>query len=304
MVDVIGRFFTDKHLREIATLVGQPVPTHCKDVRDRHRILTATPEGKAAGDLTLQAAWKMYLEAALTCELLPDTELESRLHGTNDENFRSAISECMAAWFLGGLGFEVKPRPESMAKRNVDFLLNKSGLDLCTEVKAPCPPAGDGTPSLRKCICDAGEGQFKRGRINLLVVCPAFDFPVCLERKQLIEATIGQLFYEVPVSLDGSPPPVGGVKFHQTGKLAKWNKNKQTGAFTTDFTRISAVLTLEPQYTFDLETGTFELVHRALVAHNPFATHPIAPEQFGTVPQWVINRKPQTMGWNDGYDGV
>jgi hypothetical protein len=304
MADVIGRFLTDDHLREIAPLVGQPVPTHCKDVRDRHRILTATEAGNSTGDLLQQSAWSMYVDAAIKCGLLPETELESRLHGTNDDNFRSAISECMAAWYLGGLGFEVKPRPEATTSRNVDFLLNKSGLDLYTEVKAPCPPAGDGAPSLRKSISDAGADQFKRGRVNLLVICPALDFPVCRERKQLIEATIGQLLYEVPVSLDGSPPPKGGVAFHQTGKLAKWNKNKQTGAFTTDFTRISAVMTLESQHALDVETGAEEIDHRALVAHNPFATHPISPELFGDLPQWVINRETQTMGWNDGYDGV
>jgi len=303
MVDVIGRFFTDEQLREIAPLVGRPVPTHCKGVRDRHRILTATA-ASSSGDLLQQSAWSMYIDAALKCGVLPDTERESRLHGTNDDNFRSAMSECMATWYCGGLGFGVKPQPEATTRRNVDLLLSKAGFDLYTEIKAPCPRVGDGAPSLRKCICDAGADQFKRDRINLLVICPALDFPVFQERKQIVEAAIGQLVYEVPVSLDGTPPRKGGLAFRQNGKLAKWHKHKQTGAFTTDLTRVSAVMTIEPLFSLDLEQGTLELAHRALVVHNPFATHPIVPELFGDLPQWVINREAHTMGWNDDYAGV
>jgi hypothetical protein len=254
-----------------------------------------------------QAAWKTYLHAAFECGLLPDVDLGNRLHGIDDDKFRSGISECLTAWFFAHSGFEVKPRPESTDERNVDFLLKKSGLDIFTEVKAPCPPAGDGAPSLLKCIKDAGANQLKRGRTNLLVVCPAFDFPVHLERKQLVEATIGRVVWLLPVSLDSSPAPKGGLVFQQNGRLAHVFPDKQTGAFTTLFTRISAVMTLESQYACDIKTGAFELVHKPLVVHNPFATHRISPELFDkSIPQWVINDHgdTKTMGWNDDYSGV
>jgi hypothetical protein len=43
--------------------------------------------------------------------------------------------------------------------------------------------------------------------------------------------------WEVPVSPDDGPALEGGIAFQQIGKLAKWNKNQKTGAFTTDLTR-------------------------------------------------------------------
>jgi len=312
MTHVVGRLFTAEILERLGSLVGQKVPMNGKDVRNRHRILTATPGSSSEGDILQQAAWKMYLNAAFDCGLLPDSDLEGRLQGIDDDGFRSGLSECMTAWYMARLGFEVRPKPESTHQRNVDFLFLKQGACIHAEVKAPYSPlpmvggwSESDTKVFLKCIKDAGSGQLKRGRTNLLVVCPTVRMPVFAERSQLIEATIGQVFWEVPVSLDGSRPPKGRVGFHQNGKLAKLIKNKQTGAFTTDFTRIGAVMTLEPDFAWILDEDRFEVTHRALVVHNPFATHRIDPDLFGDIAQWIVNGEgdTKTMGWSDRYSG-
>lgn len=306
MHNVLAAIFTADVLAQLEKLVGQHVPTHGKDVRNRHRILTAADQGKALNDLLQKAAWTMYIQAAYRSGLLPDEDLTQRLRSTDDDHFRGAMGECLAAWYLSSLGFEVKGKPESLKKTNVDLLISTQGVEIYVEVKSPCAEFGDGARTLRSSISNAGP-QLKRGRKNLVVLCPALDMPAYYERKQLVEAAIGQLVYEVPVSLDGTTPPPGGLSFRQNGKLAKWHGNK-AGAFTTDLTRVSAVLTIEPQYGYVLDEDRCELDHKALVVHNPFAPreHRIDRALFSNLDQWVINDEgdTQTMGWEPEYFGV
>lgn len=275
-----------------------------RDIRDRHRILAAD-DASSSGERPLRDTWAKYLVAARDCGLLMDHDVIARLTGTCDDGFRSALAECAAAWFLTTLGFAVKARPEQTTSRNVDLLATFDTTDVYVEVKAPYVPrpphrwAGDDAAALRKCVMDAGNGQFKRGRVNLLLVVPALRNEIYHDRGQLLKATIGEMAIAVPVSLDDRPAPPAHPTFLQTGKLARPRRTAE-GAFTTDFTRISAVMSLEHRFRYISDDET-EIRHSAIVIHNPFAAIPIPSAAFGDLPQWVVHDG--MMGWSDHYKG-
>jgi hypothetical protein len=90
------------------------------------------------------AAWDTYVEAASACGLLngvAGADIIARLRSINDDDFRSAMSECMACWFLAGkLGFHVTGAATTSAGRLPDLRAQKGDWDLVVEVKAPYKP--------------------------------------------------------------------------------------------------------------------------------------------------------------------
>jgi hypothetical protein len=252
----------------------------------------------------LRATWANYLLGAEACGLLDDPDVIARLTGDDDDGFRSALAECAAAWFLKELGFGVKARPDPPQSRGVDLLGVLDELNVYVEVKAPYVPrptrwAGDDADVLVKCIKDAGNDQFKRGRANILMLVPALRMEIHNNREQLLKATIGQHGLAVPIALDDAPPPPPHGIFLQTGKLARPRITRE-GAFTTDLTRISAVMSLEPRFRH-VSNDLTDVLHSAIVVHNPFARVPIAPSSFRDLPQWVNGDG--KMWWTDGYTG-
>jgi hypothetical protein len=252
----------------------------------------------------LRAAWANYLSAADACGLLADADVVARLTNDDDGGFRSSLAECESAWLLQERGFVVRPRPDPPSKRGVDLLAVLGELNVYVEVKAPLVerPTGRGggeVEALIKCIKDAGANQFKRDRANLLIVVPTFGIEVYNERGQLLKATIGEHAIAVPISLGDTLAPEPYGTFLQTGKLARPRRSSE-GSFTTDLTRISAVMSLEHKFRHVSDNET-EILHVAIVVHNPFASTPIAPSTFGDLPQWVNDGV--KMWWTDGYNG-
>ena len=88
-----------------------------------------------------RAAWEAYLDAAFACGMFSGDEGESlraRLTGTDESNFRAAMAECMACWYLAGkFGFNVAPNPPGRNNCVLDFHVQTSTEELVAEVKAP-----------------------------------------------------------------------------------------------------------------------------------------------------------------------
>jgi hypothetical protein len=135
--------FTPDVIRRLS-LVGNP----SRDLDFRLQVLAAgglnshIPRGQALR--ACKAAWEVYLFAAFACGLFDGThgaDLRSRLTGVDDDNFRSAMSECLAAWYLGGKRkLPVEARPEGRPGHPLEFVVKISDGDIGVEVKAPYRP--------------------------------------------------------------------------------------------------------------------------------------------------------------------
>ena len=300
----INRLFSPEVIEHLAN-VNRPAASEWDSagvpVRERHRVLAAS-EGNGWW-AAWRTAWADFLEAAELCGLLTDPELLGNLTGDGDEQFRGAMAECLAAWYFATyLGMEVMAKPEDKSSKNVDLLVKTQDGEFFVEVKAPHVPrisshvAGDDTEVLVRCIKAAGR-QAKKGRCNLLVVVPLLRTPLSFYRDQLLGATVGQMVWKVPVSLErGVEPPPAEVVFKQDGKLARLRPSG--GSFSTDLTRIGAVLSIELRMTEDEEERR-QVEPFVLAVHNPFAECPIQPESLGCERQLVV--KDGHMQWTDGH---
>lgn len=98
-----------------------------------------------------RAAWDAYVSAAAACGVLDGTggaDVIARLASADDDQFRSAMAECMACWFLAGkLKMHVRPRPSGAVGKVPDLLVTAPEGDMTVEVKAPYtePVTVDGT---------------------------------------------------------------------------------------------------------------------------------------------------------------
>jgi hypothetical protein len=304
-MDVAHFVFTDD---VIATL--SQAAANRPQLRYRLEVLTARgaypPDCPDAARVMMlrahRAAWEAYLDAAASSKLL-DEDLLSRLRGIDDTIFRSAMAECLACWYLAGtLGLRVEGRGEGRPGKLPDFRVIEASGEVTAEVKAPYqePPqnrtwSGDGTDLLAATIDEANR-QFAKERRNLLVLVPSLTIPVASIRYQAIKAFFGEYKIVVPIDREGGQPPAPiRTEFFPEGKLLKlWPENPR-------FTRISAVLVLEERATIR-ETDAREtqalILHDALALHNPHCPDSLAPELFGTCPQFV--KMDGGMGWSDG----
>src|SRR5437870_2373189 len=58
-----------------------------------------------------RAAWEAYLDAAAACDVINHGRL-ARLRGVPDDDFRTAVAECLAVWFFAGwLRWNILPQP-------------------------------------------------------------------------------------------------------------------------------------------------------------------------------------------------
>lgn len=229
-------------------------------LRRRYDVLTAS--GPYASDPHLRwkvmalraekAALEAYLDAARATDLLDD-EMLGRLRGSDAHGYRSAVTECMACWFLAAkLGMRVGSKPDGRRGKRLDLsaVSELTEQALHVEVKAPSveiPPnrhwSGNDAGVLVQCLRAANE-QFKEGRVDVLVVTPQFRTPIFMDRDQLTEAFIGQPVAIVAVPLGDEPPREPEVVFRPDGYLVRPGKQTPNGR-EPRFTRVSAVVTIE-----------------------------------------------------------
>lgn len=117
-----------------------------------------------------KSAWEVYLLAAFACGLFEGehgADLRARLTRIDDNNFRSALSECMAAWYLAGpRGLRIEPRPKGGGEHRLEFALKLDGGDIKVEVKAPYRPTPSGY--WRGDDADLLEGALREATGNLV----------------------------------------------------------------------------------------------------------------------------------------
>lgn len=274
----------------------------------RLRVLGAgglNPSAANRAQRAYKAAWEVYLTAAFVCGLLDGAhgaDLMARLTGVNDDNFRSAMSECLVAWYLAGrLKLRVAPRPEGRPGHPLELAVKLPDGDINVEVKAPYRPIpgdfwwGDDSDALQSALREANK-QFKAGARNLLVVVPTLRLPICDQWRLPVErAFIGETVISVPIDTGtGGPAGPTTFPFKLTGDLTKaWPKPGQPQR-APRFTRISALLCLN-----DYDDGP-EVKHRALIVHNPNAAAPLPREPWSGIPEF--SQQSGEWRWSDADD--
>lgn len=283
-----------------------------------------------------KAAWETYLSTGFSCGMFDGEhgkDLRSRLTGVGDDNFWSAMAECLVCWLLAGkLKLPVRPRPRGRDGKTLELLVDLADGGMRIEVKAPSRErlskswSGDDSDILARCLRDANK-QFEHGVRNVLVLVPMLRTSVYACRGQLIRAFYGEEQISVPINHGtGEPAKPVEVGFAQTGKFLKhW---KPTG--NPRFTRVSAVLCVEerPGTSYPLrnpfglylegasvdvwrkwyddeklfldKTNTAWVSHALLVLHNPYAEYSIPREPWGDCPQFVDSNG--MMSWTDGHE--
>lgn len=255
-----------------------------------------------------KAAWETYLYSSFACRLFEGAEgceLRARLTSGDDTNFRSAIAECMACWFLGGrLQLPLKPKPPGKGKKILELLVEHTDGDMNIEVKAPFRPRLEGVASvddsdiLAQKLADANK-QFPKGRRNVLFLAPQLTVRVASFRDFLIKAFIATEKIVVPINTQtGGPAGPITTQYSLEGKFTKGIKPDRSPGFT----RVGAVACVEENFE-EAWTPSGEhkvwMGHDVLVVHNPHAKHPIPQEIFGQYPQFT--RVGESMAWTDGH---
>lgn len=251
-----------------------------------------------------KAAWEAYIDAAILLNLLGDDdhgrELLRRLQSPDNRNFRSAMAECCAAWFLRSkLGLEVTPRPKGRKGRILDLALSTSDGKIAVEVKAPRRRptqafgawVGNDADLLQKQLEEANR-QFSRDSRNLLILVPELREPLHQDRYQLVQAFYAEAGLDMPFDENtgslGEPKP----SFELSGHFLKQWPDRADDRRRPRFTRVGAVLSIEEIHESD------RIGHRALVAHNPAALAPISEALWDDLPQAV--ERDGALMWSDG----
>ena len=300
-----GPIFTPDVIRQLS-LVGKP----SRDLEFR-LVLAAgglnsqTSRGQALR--AYKAAWEVYLFAAFACGLFEDphgADLRSRLTGVDDDNFRSAMSECLAAWYLAGKRkLPVEARPEGRPGHPLEFVLKLSDGDINVEVKAPFRPItsdfwwGDDAEALQSVLRSANK-QFAAGQRNLLVVVPQLRFDVFGAFRVPIErAFIGETVIQIPIDTQtGGPAGPTTFPFKPSGDFTRTWRSGPPGSpqHTPRHTRVGAALFLG-EY-----VDRREVKHHALIVHNPNAAVPLPNNLWDGIPEFS---SPQGQWrWSDQPD--
>jgi hypothetical protein len=244
-------------------------------------------------------AWLRYLVAAKRCGLIsePGDDIVRRLRELEGENFRSAMAECIAAWFLSSeLGLDVGPRPEGRPGRTLDLSLSINGTAVGVEVKAPRRElregvwGGDDSDLVEGALAKA-NGQFNDVEPNLLVLVPEVVPPFYSRRLTLINALIGHQVIAFSIDKEtGEAVVEPHAEFRADGKMARIDGRLSRPRHT----RVSAVLCLEEFAKSSIGTilrkrillaGSIGI--KAMVLHNPYARNPLNPALFSICPQLI-----------------
>jgi hypothetical protein len=294
MDDPLTKIFTPEVMEKLDSIVSKS-----EVLQFRLTVLRADDsKPDPFGLLVMKNAWRDYLEAAFNCELLTSAqgdELRARLAGTDDENFASAISECLAAWVLTRkFGFQINPRPPGRAGKVLEFAIVLADGEINVEVKAPHsaitgPILGDDSESFRQTIFSANR-QFKPGNRNLLVIVADRSstrlLPDALRRGTLLKALLGESVIQVPIDpRTGGPAGPTTTGFQASGEFLKtWRSNtNEEGTKSPRFTRISGVFLIIQ----DMPGDGINLY--ALLVHNPHAQSALPRDIWTGVPQFTDN---------------
>jgi hypothetical protein len=252
---------------------------------------------RLSGLIQQKVAWETYLDAARALKLfegLLGTDLLNRLRDADDTNFRSAMAECEAAWFLAGkLHFKISPRPPGRSGRTLEFLLKRDNVEISTEVKAPGREItgnvwwGDDSDLLQQALESANK-QFEEGTKNLLVLVPHLRTHIWADRKQLTKALIGDSVISIPIDLLTGEAGETSTKFKPSGHFLRVFRPEPKPRFT----RVGAILSIEESF------NSPKVDHRAYVVHNPYAQAPIPSDLWNDIPQF--ERIDDKIGWSDG----
>lgn len=280
-----------------------------------------------------KAAWETYLYSAFACQMFRGergADLRARLTGSNDANFRSAMSECLSCWlFAGPLGMPINPVAAGRGRKNLEMLAFDNDRVIAVEVKAPYRPFresgwGDDSDAIESVLKQADK-QFDKTRPNVLVVTPQGRLRMCSHRKPLMRALYGTS--KVTVNFDKKTGAAVGepkVQFFPDGKF--FENKLPSGRLikppegSPAFQRVSALLCIEERIAesdpgchwlspIDRE-GRLEATrrraknrtwidHDVVVLHNPFAYHPIGSDLFSQFAQCLPAGS--GMMWTDGY---
>ncbi len=249
------------------------------------------------------SAWTAYLDAAIACGLLADPygmDLTTRLTHVDDDQFRSAMAECQAAWYLSKkLGLDVSARPLGRGASELELLVRLPDGDVHVEVKSPLrTPICDGiarhlddSDILDSRLADASR-KFKKGTMNLVMLVGKLTLGVHA-RRFFVKA-----FYAAEKLVIIRETGESRVEYDHTGRFLKvW-----PGEEGPRHTRVGGVLFVQENLRSSM-TADGEEVHRAdndaLMMHNPHALRPLPEEPWGDCPQMVS--RDDGIKWTDGF---
>lgn len=242
-----------------------------------------------------------YLQAGKECGLLGGAgseDLLAKLTGRDDENFRSARAECLAAWFLRSrLGLEVRPRPSGRAGRPLEMLIVDPRGDIHVEVKAPCREPicdlvarkVDDSDILRDCVRRARK-QFRADIPNLVFLASQLTVPA-FNRGFLVKALYGE---EQWVALKDLRTMTVGPFRRECDPRGLFLNQLPDGRH--EYTRVSGVLYVEESH----EVGADPDECQVMVAHNPFARKRLPEDIWGNAPQCMV--RDDLLSWSDESD--
>lgn len=311
MDDTMKAIFTEGVMRRLARA------TQTMSLQWRRLVLTAsgpTPSDWSDVDLILRAraqraAWEAYIDAARAVGLLDpphDRDLVQRLTSVDDDQFRSAIAECLAAWYFGGkLGLPTSARPTGNRNRPLELLVKIPEGDMHVEVKSPLvEPICDG---VARSFDDSGiledrlakaASQFGTDAMNLLFLTGRLTLPIMDCRRFLSKAFYADQRMVFPINRrSGEPAGPMRVEYTPDGRFLKnW------GDQGPRHTRVSGVLFVEEHIRDRPTIGRERLrmvFHDALMMHNPNAVRPLPEDVWGDCPQLV--RRGDELLWTDGH---
>lgn len=212
-----------------------------------------------------KAAWDTYLFAAFACGMFNGNkrnDLLARMQSIDDNDFRSAMSECMACWFLAGkMKLSVNPVAPGRKRRNLELQINLGNGVIGVEVKAPYietpKPApgqntsiwyGDDSRKIEQSISAANK-QFNDDCPNLLIIAPQLRVPLYAHRHDILRAAYGQskITWKIDTRTGLTVGPIE-PKFFPEGRFL--NPNRENGKLLKPdgfpaHRRISAIITIE-----------------------------------------------------------
>ena len=213
--------------------------------------------------------------------------MRERLTGIDDDNFRSALSECMAAWYLAGhLKLRIEPRPEGRSDHPLEFALKLPEGDIKVEVKAPFRPIPTGAwwgadADLLERALEEANKQFGEGDRNLLVIVPCLRHPIfdIGYRTPIESAFIGQIVIRIPIDTRTGGP--AGPERLVLKEKDRFTKSWPSGSVSKPrFTRVGAALFLNKYVDGN------EIKHRALIVHNPNALVSLPRDPWVRIPEF------------------
>lgn len=271
--------------------------------------LNSSVRMKQKCNLAIKRAWEEYVRSAQEhCLLQTDNhELMRRLQELEGDNFRSAMSECIACWFFDTrLALPIVPRPPGRNGRILDMGVTIKGQKVGVEVKAPYRPipagawTGDDSDLIESVLVQANK-QFSDDHANVVTIVPRLRTRLFSDRTPLISAFLGRevLHFEIDKAT-GQAVTEPRTEVVLDGKFTKPIKKDHSPGYT----RISAAVVIEEsikENTIKILgryiVTSYRLLHQVLVLHNPFAKYTLPTDLFDRWPQLV--RKDDYMVWTD-----